>query len=119
MQLTGCAPTYQRQALSLENRSQIASTHVLVNGVQHHVMIHQNSYANPYMSSNYEPMPEGAVVTPTQPVNNSGGGIAGLIANAIIQHVADRHDQNQVNKELPLILLAQGHDHLCFISSKT
>ena len=58
MQLTGCAPTYQRQALTLENRAQIASTHVLVNGVQHHVMIHQNmKFQSTCLSSRYSFFP--------------------------------------------------------------
>jgi hypothetical protein len=117
LQLTGCAG-YQRTPLTQASRDQITQTHVMVNGIQHHLIIHNNNLLNSHISSGYAPMPEGAIVSysNTDPgsiyPNGTQGGLIQAIGDDIALAIGAHHDQENNKKDLQPILLAQGKDHV-------
>ena len=98
LQLTGCTP-YQRIPYTPAAKQQIKSTHMLVNGVQNKLIIHNNNKFHQHSPSPYAPMPEGAIVATPAPA-----ALNGSLASIIVVAVAENHDSKNSNKHVDPIL---------------
>lgn len=87
--LASCAVD-QRQALNMQDRNTIKSSHVLVNSTQREIRYTGSNWFSADLPDPYSPLDMGAIVKPDTDYNAGEGVLAALVVSGIQQHSAGK-----------------------------